>query len=427
MPDDPDTDALERFARDLRRIREDREVSLAMIAEATQIRESHLQSFEAGKLHDKPRMNPVYLRAFVRAYADALDLPPDSVVEFLNASLSGTYQNELSVEYLNAPPSDAAEETSSESSDESPPDGEAQEPPPSSHDGAEEESPRSSASRTSSDTESPTNTPESPTAEPSEGTDSGSIESAEAAGSVEEPFSAEDQPPAASRSSESAGPSLSSAQVDSPDRESPGRPSTTTSSGNGSTASWPARRSILIVAGIGLVLVVIAVGVSVGLFSDGSEPTSDPAQEPLTSVAEAPSSPEAPADTVENDTTPPQRPLADITLGDTLHVTVLATSDVRELRVQQDDNLRRPYWIREGEAMVFPFTRRITLQNQLDSLRLLLERYPYPDSRTDEEGRVVITRDTAEQYVDTLRGSPVPVPESPDTSFGTGPPAEPES
>jgi hypothetical protein len=40
---------------------------------------------------------------------------------------------------------------------------------------------------------------------------------------------------------------------------------------------------------------------------------------------------------------------------------------------------------------------------------------------------VVITRDTAQQYADTLRGTPVPVPESPDTSFGTGPPAEPES
>jgi hypothetical protein len=113
-----------------------------------------------------------------------------------------------------------------------------------------------------------------------------------------------------------------------------------------------------------------------------------------------------------------------MTLGDTLYVTVLATSDVRGIRVQQDDSLRRPYWIREGEAMVFPFARRITLQNQLDSLRLLLDQYPYPSSRTDDEGRIVITRDTAEQYADTLRGSPVPVPGSPDTVLGTAPPTE---
>lgn len=432
MPDDLDTDALERFARDLRRIREDRDVRLATIEQATQIRESHLQSFEAGKLHEKSRMNPVYLRAFVRAYAEALDLPPDRVVNFLDASLSGTYQNELAVEYLNAPPLDATEEQSSGSSGGSPPDGEDQESSPSTQDTAAQEPPRSPKPDSSSDTESPSDTPERPSSEPSEGTESDSLQSAKAPGSTDETVAAEDQPPPASSSSESSGPLSTSDHIDQPAGTSENRPTASTPSGNGSASPWSARRRILIIAGIGLVLVVIGVGVFGGIFSDEAEPTPDPTQESVAGLSQESTSPAEPADTVEKDTTETdttsrRRPLADITLGDTLYVTVRATSDVRELRVQQDENLRRPYWIREGEAMVFPFTRRITLQNQLDSLQLLLEEYPYPTSRTDEEGRVVITRDTAEQFADTLRGSPVAVPGLPDTSFGTGPPVEPES
>jgi hypothetical protein len=127
----------------------------------------------------------------------------------------------------------------------------------------------------------------------------------------------------------------------------------------------------------------------------------------------------AAADTAEIDERPQQASPGDIALGDTLHVTVYATADVRELRVQQDDNLRRPYWVREGEAAVFPFARQITLQNQLDSLRLLVERYPYPVSRTDDEGRIVITRDKVQRFLDTLRAAPTTVPSSPDTIRGT--------
>jgi hypothetical protein len=85
------------------------------------------------------------------------------------------------------------------------------------------------------------------------------------------------------------------------------------------------------------------------------------------------------------------------------------------MRVQQDDDLRRPYWIEEGDVRVFPFTRRITFENQLDSLRLFLEDYPYPTTRTNEEGQIVISRDTAEQFVDTLRGTPAPFPAPYDT------------
>ena len=72
MPDAPASSARQRFARDLRRIREHREVSLASVHAATQIPEPHLESFEDGRLFEESTMTDVYLKAFVQAYADAI-------------------------------------------------------------------------------------------------------------------------------------------------------------------------------------------------------------------------------------------------------------------------------------------------------------------------------------------------------------------
>ena len=105
MSSDPDVPALQRFGRDLRRIREDRDVTTATVHTHTQAPESQIQSFEAGTLYEESTMNPVYLRAFVRAYAEAVDLPPHAVLDQLEAALSGNYQNQLAVQYLDVPPS----------------------------------------------------------------------------------------------------------------------------------------------------------------------------------------------------------------------------------------------------------------------------------------------------------------------------------
>ena len=156
--------------------------------------------------------------------------------------------------------------------------------------------------------------------------------------------------------------------------------------------------------------------------SSSSASTDPPESLAAQSVSDSSSS-----DSVRAERPVERRPLAQITLGDTLYATVLATSVVRELRVRQDDNLRRPYWIEEGEAMVFPFTRRITFQNQLDSLRLFLERYPYPTTRSDEQGQIVITRRTVQSFADTLRGAPVELSTSPDTTLGTVPEGTPDT
>lgn len=369
MSSEPDTSALQRFARDLRRIREDREVTLETVHAATQVPESQLQSFEAGTLYEQSTITPVYLRGFVRAYAEAMDLPPDPVLDYLESAFSGEYENQLAVQHLDVPPSAVEPDPTPEPSDASSTE-------------ADEISQRPSATP-----EPEENAPPIPAGD---------------RGSSEEPDHPEDPSPTpnSSRSREIAY--------------------------TGINGLWSKYRRTFIVAITSLIVLGAVGALTTYLESDSppSESTSEPARRAAASVDRPSPDSQAVADSsgAEETSQPPSQVRG--TLDDTLHVTVLARADVREMRVQQDDDLRRPYWIEEGEAKVFPFARRITLQNRLDSLRLLLERYPYPTSRTDDEGRIVITRETAQQFFDTLRASPSRVPVSPDTVRGNAPTSE---
>ena len=368
MSSDPDVPALQRFGRDLRRIREDRDVTTATVHTYTQAPESQIQSFEAGTLYEESTMNPVYLRAFVRAYAEAVDLPPHAVLDQLEAALSGNYQNQLAVQYLDVPSSASKPDSSTGQPD-----------------AASREDEQEIASRGSST---------------DEGTDSGGAQST---GREHESGKTEGE-------SETPDPD--------PEDETVSTASTTESGGT----LWSENRGASLVAIAGLFLIAVVGALIYASLGETDSAPNSPSESSARTVASADqSSPDtlAAADTAEIDERPQQASPGDIALGDTLHVTVYATADVRELRVQQDDNLRRPYWIREGEAAVFPFARRITLQNRLDSLRLLVERYPYPVSRTDDEGQIVITRDKVQRFLDTLRAAPTTVPSSPDTIRGT--------
>ena len=394
MSSDPDVPALQRFGRDLRRIREDRDVTTATVHTYTQAPESQIQSFEAGTLYEESTMNPVYLRAFVRAYAEAVDLPPHAVLDQLEAALSGNYQNQLAVQYLDVPPSASK------------PDSSTGQPDAASREDEQETTPRGSST--------------------DEGTDSGGAQSTgreHGSGKTEGESETPDPDPedeTVSTASTTGG-NATVEQSEAPEAEAPSQSSSGSrerpSAKSGGTL-WSENRGASLVAIAGLFLIaVVGTLIYASLGETDSAPNS-PSESSARTVASADqSSPDtlAAADTAEIDERPQQASPGDIALGDTLHVTVYATADVRKLRVQQDDNLRRPYWIREGEAAVFPFARQITLQNQLDSLRLLVERYPYPVSQTDDEGRIVITRDKVQRFLDTLRAAPTTVPSSPDT------------
>lgn len=116
MADETSVAAGKRFSQDLRRIREDRGVSIEEVRKETRIARSLIESFEEGGLYDHETFNEVYLRSFVRAYAEAVGISPDRVRTELDAALEGTYQNVLADEYLSesSPSDDTDAEVSGE-------------------------------------------------------------------------------------------------------------------------------------------------------------------------------------------------------------------------------------------------------------------------------------------------------------------------
>ncbi|MDQ7041616.1 MAG: helix-turn-helix transcriptional regulator [Rhodothermus sp.] len=98
-------------------------------------------------------------------------------------------------------------------------------------------------------------------------------------------------------------------------------------------------------------------------------------------------------------------------LRDTITATVIAAFDkVDPIRIRVDRDLRRPYWIEQGDSLRFRFTERIILENQLDDIQLRLDGYPYPTDRRDAQGRIVITREQLQAYLDSLTRRAVRVP-----------------
>jgi hypothetical protein len=194
-------------------------------------------------------------------------------------------------------------------------------------------------------------------------------------------------------------------------------------SAQSSSSGWldGARRN-LVLMGVGiLALVIILGGLGITYFSSGqSAETAESAPSSDTTATADPDSVQAPSRD--------QPPLANLSLGPTLHLTVRAEADVGGIRIQRDDDLRRPYWIEEGEAEVYPFSSRIIIEDQLENVALYLEGYRYPTSR-QSDGEITITRDTAEAFADTLRGAPTTLAVPSDTipvgqPAGAQPPAD---
>jgi cytoskeletal protein RodZ len=74
--------SLESFGEELRRLREQKQMSLAAISEATRISEKMLEAMEAGKFSVLPQ---TYIRAFLRAYARVLETNPDEMLKRYDA------------------------------------------------------------------------------------------------------------------------------------------------------------------------------------------------------------------------------------------------------------------------------------------------------------------------------------------------------
>lgn len=119
MPDETVAASGAQFARDLRQIRVQKDLTIQDIHNETRISVDLIASFEEHGLFEHPSFNQVYLRSFVRSYASTLGIAPDVAQKGLEAALQGRYGNQLAVKYLDAEPATPPVETPDGAGDDS--------------------------------------------------------------------------------------------------------------------------------------------------------------------------------------------------------------------------------------------------------------------------------------------------------------------
>ena len=119
-------------------------------------------------------------------------------------------------------------------------------------------------------------------------------------------------------------------------------------------------------------------------------PIVEPPQQDTTVVEVRPETPPLPPRTV---------------LGDTMAITVQSVGPRLEgIRVTLDDDVRRPYWVDPDSSITFQVADQIVLEKQFERYRVRIGETDYPTDRLDAEERLVITRETAQAYLDSLTG-----------------------
>jgi hypothetical protein len=82
-----------------------------------------------------------------------------------------------------------------------------------------------------------------------------------------------------------------------------------------------------------------------------------------------------------------------------MNVRIIAANDkVDPIRITVDEDLRRPYWLNLGDSISFRPTDRIVVEEQIEDIVLKVEGVEYPTHRRDELGRLIVTRDSVQQY-----------------------------
>ena len=111
MSEGPAIEMGQRFSADLRRIREARGVSVAQLHDETKIPLSLIEAFEQTGLFDHDMFNRVYLRSFVRTYADVIGIEAEQALQGLEKALNRSYDGELAAAYLEKPAPPEQEQT----------------------------------------------------------------------------------------------------------------------------------------------------------------------------------------------------------------------------------------------------------------------------------------------------------------------------
>jgi cytoskeleton protein RodZ len=107
--------SLESFGEELRRLREQKQMSLAAISEATRISEKMLEAMEAGKFSVLPQ---TYIRAFLRAYARVLEVNPEEILkryDAVNQDIRATAEEGMNRSQTTSPPPERSKQTTDSS------------------------------------------------------------------------------------------------------------------------------------------------------------------------------------------------------------------------------------------------------------------------------------------------------------------------
>jgi len=98
------------------------------------------------------------------------------------------------------------------------------------------------------------------------------------------------------------------------------------------------------------------------------------------------------------------RPMPEwIILGDSIRFDIVAvTEHLDPIRVKADDDMRRPYWIEQGDTLTFYVRWSIMFERELDVAEILMDGRLLSDSLIDGNGRIELTRNRAQTWLDTL-------------------------
>ena len=353
------------FASDMRAMRERREIPLSRIHEETRISADVLKEFESTGLVGNQLFNRVYLRSLVIAYARIVGTDEQRALEALEAALAGTYEGGLN------------DET-----------GESRTEPLSLSKGDELEV-------------------------PDDGIDAGSDQSAlvveertfDQPAPIDDMEGPEDDSTDSSQRVANRFEFLSSAfPSKGAPRRNPNRVHREISTAVHDFKPPEDLKGMLVrpnrFRAIALTSLVVVVSVSDIV---AAIKLSDRGSEEVSAIN---------TDAVESSSTTPVQPLPPepiqlpppFVVGDSIAVTIVATTGPLDpVRIQLDRDLRRPYWVDEGDSMTFRMRQRIVFEDLLDRATIKLEGVPYPAQNYRDRERLELTRDSVHAFVESLQ------------------------
>ena len=369
------------FLKDLKTIREKHQVTHEQVFAATKVNVQLIEEFETNGLVDHNLFNHLYLRAFVRSYSEIVGINPDKTVAYYESAIKGGYERQLAISYLDfeRPPrpvrlSEVEQKVSEE---------EAHQPiEVATESFTEDEKAKAKAlpEEIEEEVETPANV------------------SAKARSQVEQALLDPEEEVSVWQRIQHV-PFL-------------GELINTARKGMRLQAGTPSQNSTLQWGLVGSVLVILSL-LLFFLLRGGGEYGSTTDETPAESVnpdemsAMPPTTQAVPATTDPIFETLPPDLISSIVDADSIPVWIVATDDrLSPFRVQVDNDLRRPYWLDQGDSSVFYFVRRMAIEEGLDVMRIQVDSFQYSSSFVDASGRLIITRDSLRGFLQQITFTP---------------------